>query len=198
MTELIGTVYDAAGDAALWEPFLAKLAQTTGAESAALVVHELGTELHTLAASWMVDPEASSLYQEHYGSVDIWALRGRSKPPGYVCTSETLCMPKELASTEIYNEFLLRYGIVHGMFGVIENDPSRRWGSVSLYRDVSSKQFRVSDLETLNFLVPHIRRALMLHFRVSELKARADSPPLPGPCGVCETVGSQLRSFPAA
>jgi hypothetical protein len=41
------------------------LAQATRAESAALVIHELGPQLHTLAASWMVDPEVSRLYQQH-------------------------------------------------------------------------------------------------------------------------------------
>jgi DNA-binding CsgD family transcriptional regulator len=174
LTELIGSVYDAAGDSALWEAFLGRLAQTSRAESAALVIHETGPKSHTLAASWMVDPEVPRLYQRHYGSVDVWALRGRSKPPGYVCTSESLCMPQELASTEIYNDFLVRYGIVHGMFGLVENTTSQRWGSVSLYRGLSSKEFQTSDLETLKFLIPHIRRAFMLHFRFSELKARTD------------------------
>jgi hypothetical protein len=81
-------------------------------------------------------------------------------------------MPQELAGTEIHNDLLVRYGIVHGMFGLVENDASRRWGSVSLYRDLSSNEFQMSDVDTLNFLIPHIRRAFMLHFRFSELKAR--------------------------
>jgi DNA-binding CsgD family transcriptional regulator len=174
LSELIGSVYDAAGDATLWEAFLGRLAQTSRAESAALVIHELGPELHTLAASWMVDPEASRLYQKYYGSLDVWAMRGRSKPAGYVCTSESLCLPRELAATEIYNDLLVPYGIVHGMFGLVENTASRRWGSVSLYRGLSSDEFQVSDLETLKFLIPHIRRAFMLHFRLSDLKARTE------------------------
>src|ERR1700722_3898349 len=103
LTELIGSVYEAVGDVALWESFLARLAQRTHAESAALVIHERGPELQTLAASWILDPECSRLYQEYYGSVDVWATRGRSKPPGYVCRSESLCSSRELASTEIYN-----------------------------------------------------------------------------------------------
>jgi DNA-binding CsgD family transcriptional regulator len=172
LTDLIGAVYDAAGDATLWDAFLGSLARTTQAESAALVVHELGRGLHTLAASWMVDPEASCLYQNHYGSIDVWAKRGRSKPAGYVCTSESLCPIEELASTQIYNDYLLRYGIVHGMFGVVENDTARRWGSVSLYRGQKSTEFRSSDLEILNFLIPHIRRAFTLYFRLSDLEAR--------------------------
>jgi DNA-binding CsgD family transcriptional regulator len=174
LTELIGRVYETVGDVALWESFLAGLAQRTHAESAALVIHERKPELHTLAASWRLDPECSRLYQEYYGSVDVWAMRGRLKPPGYVCASESLCTSRELACTEIYNDFLVHQGAVHGMFGFLENDPSGRWGTVSLYRGLPGNEFHTSDLETLTFLMPHIRQAFKLHFQFSELKAHCE------------------------
>lgn len=173
LTKLIGSVYDAAADAALWEPFLGELAKASRADSAALVMHHLGSELHTISVAWNMEPDSGRLYQEHYGSIDVWAMRGRSKPAGYVCTSESLCPPKELASTEIYNDFLVRYGIVHGMFGLVENH-APRWASVSLYRGVPAGEFRVSDLEILNLLIPHIQRAFKLHFQFSELKAHSE------------------------
>jgi DNA-binding CsgD family transcriptional regulator len=173
LTKLIGSVYEAAADATLWETFLGELAKTSRADSAALVMHHLGSEVHTISVAWNMEPDSGRLYQEHYGSIDIWAMRGRSKPAGYVCTSESLCPPKELTSTEIYNDFLVRYGIVHGMFGLVENR-APRWASVSLYRGLSSSEFRVSDLDILNLLIPHIQRAFKLHFQLSELRARSD------------------------
>ena len=173
LTELIGSVYDAAGDPAQWETFLGRLAQVSRADSAALLMHNVGRERYTVSASWKLDPEASRSYQEYYSSIDVWAIRGRPKPAGYLCTSESLCRPQELASTEIYNDFLIRYGIVHGMFGVIENNASR-WASLSLYRDLSSNEFQVSDLDTVNLLIPHIQRAFRLHFQLSESAARAE------------------------
>lgn len=173
LTKLIGSVYDAASDATRWEPFLGELAKTSGADSAALVMHQLSRQVQTVSAGWRVEPEASSLYQQHYGSIDVWAMRGRSKAAGYVCTSESLCPSKEMVTTEIYNDFLVRFGVGRGMFGVIENQASR-WASVSLYKGPRSSEFRVSDLETLNLLIPHIQRAFKLHFQFSELKARSE------------------------
>jgi DNA-binding CsgD family transcriptional regulator len=173
LTKLIGSVYDAAGDATLWKPFLGELAKTSHADSAALVMHHLGSEVHTISVAWNMEPDSGRLYQEHYGSIDVWAMRGRSKPAGYVCTSESLCPSQELASTEIYNDFLVRYGIVHGMFGLVENR-APRWASVSLYRGLSSSEFRTSDLDILNLLIPHIQRAFKLHFQFSELRARSE------------------------
>jgi len=173
LTNLVGKVYDAATDAALWEPFLGELAAAFRAEASALVMHHRTTEVHTVSASWNLVPDADRLYQQHYGSVDVWAMRGRSMPAGYVCASESLCSYAELATTEIYNDFLLRYRIVHGMFGLVENDGSR-WASVSLYRGQGSNEFCDSDLEALNFLAPHVQRAFRLHFQFSKLKARSE------------------------
>ncbi|HEV2133116.1 MAG TPA: hypothetical protein VGR47_02530 [Terracidiphilus sp.] len=171
LIDLVGTVYEAAGDANFWESFLGKLAQTAAADSAALVMHQFGHEVHTVSAGWMVDPEATRLYQEHYGSLDVWAIRGRSKPAGTVCTSESLCLHEEFVKTGFYNDFMARYGIAHGMFGLVENTPTR-WASLSLFRSSRAKEFQHFDLEIINFLIPHIQKAFKLHFQLSELEAR--------------------------
>jgi DNA-binding CsgD family transcriptional regulator len=173
LSHLISNVYDAAGDTLLWEAFLGRIAQISHADSAALVMVHVGRELHTISASWKMDPQASLLYQQHYGSLDIWAMRGRSKPAGHVCTSESLVKPQELSGTEIYNDFMVPYGVKHGMFGLIENNTSR-WASLSLYRDSSSTEFRAPDLETIDILIPHIQRAFKLHFQFSQLKERSE------------------------
>lgn len=173
LIKLIGSVYDAAAEPTLWAPFLEQLAKTTRADSAALVMHNLGHEEHTVAASWKTEAEADRLYQQHFGSVDVWTMKAKSKPAGYVCTSDSLFPTRELASTEFYNDFLSRYGIAHGMFGLVEHNEISVAG-ISLYRGLLSGEFRASDLETLNLLVPHIQRAFKLHFQFSQLKGRSE------------------------
>jgi DNA-binding CsgD family transcriptional regulator len=172
VSKLLGSLYDAAADPALWDLFLQQLAQSTGARSAGLVMLDVGQDVLTISRSWEVDPEANRLYEEHYGSMDVWAQRGLSKPAGYVCNSEVLCSLEELATTEIYNDFMARFGVEHGLFGVVENSRSR-WASVSLYRDSSCPAFQDSELQILRFLAPHMQRAFKLHFRFSELSARS-------------------------
>ena len=173
LTKLIGGVYDAASDSTLWGPFLGELAKSCRADSAALVMHHLGHELHEVSDSWNLDPDGERLYQEHYGSIDVWTTRAQSKLIGFACTSECLCPLGELLTTEFYNDFLSRHDIVHGVFGIVERS-SKRWASVSLYRSSHSREFRVSDLRTVNLLIPHIQRAFKLHFQFSELKARSE------------------------
>ena len=171
LTKLIGSVYDAATEPTLWKPFLEQLAKTSEADSAALVMHHFGRDVHTVSASWNLEPEGERLYQQHYGSIDVWAMRARSKRAPRACRSDFLCAFEELATTEFYNDFLFPSNITHAMFGLVEGDASTLAG-VSLYRGATSSEFGVSDLETLNLLIPHIKRAFKLHFQFSQLKGR--------------------------
>jgi DNA-binding CsgD family transcriptional regulator len=171
LTRLIGSVYDAAAEPSRWETFLGDLVNACRADSAALVMHNYGREVHAVSGSWNLDPDGHRLYQQHYGSIDVWTMRAQSKLQGPACTSDWLCPREELVRTEFYNDFLSRYEIVHGMFGLIGHSENS-WASVSLYRGSHSREFGVSDLGTLNLLVPHIRRAFGLRFQFSELKAR--------------------------
>jgi DNA-binding CsgD family transcriptional regulator len=172
LSKLLSSLYDAATDPTLWNPFLKQLAHDTRATSAALVMHDFDHALCTVSSSWELNPEADCLYQEYYHAVDVWAQRGLAKPAGYVCSSESLCLLPEIRTTEIYNDFMARFGIEHGMFSVIENTPSR-FASASLYRNQSSPEFETSGLETLRFLAPHLQRAFKLHLQFSELGSRS-------------------------
>ncbi|HTZ46054.1 MAG TPA: LuxR C-terminal-related transcriptional regulator [Verrucomicrobiae bacterium] len=173
LSGLLGSLYSAAADANLWTPFLAQVAQSTNARSALLLMHNASQGGYTISSSWGVDPLSARLYHEHYSSMDVWATRGLCKPAGVVCNSEELCSREELKTTEIYNDFMRRFGMEYGMFSVIENAQSR-WASISLFREDASNSFETSELELLQFLDPHLRRAFGLHFQLSNLKARSN------------------------
>jgi len=173
LTKLIGSLYDAAAEPTLWEPFLGEVAKTCRANSAALVLHDFGREVHTVSASWELDQCGTRLYQQHYGSVDVWTTRARLKPVGRAFTSESLYPLEELVTTEFYNDFLFRHDIMHGVFGLAERN-ANSWASVSLYRGSLSGEFRASELETLNLLTPHLHRAFKLHFQLSQLKEHSE------------------------
>lgn len=172
LSNLFGTLYDAAADPALWESFLQELARNVRADSAGLVMVDARKDLFFLSRSWNVDPEATRLYQAHYGSVDVWAQRGLLRPSGTVENSEALCAVSELQRTEIYNDLMRRFDIEHGLFCVIDNTQCR-WASVSLYRGRSSTPFQYSENQVLRLLAPHLQRAFRLQSRFSELKNKS-------------------------
>jgi DNA-binding CsgD family transcriptional regulator len=172
LSRLLGTLYDAASDPQLWTPFLENLSRTAGAQSALLLMHNAGQEIYTVARAWQVDPAATRVYESHFHKMDLWAHRGLRKPAGTVCSSEELATRGEIEATEHYNDFMTKFDIEYGMFGVVENSASR-WASVSLFRSRSRCEFQLNDVETLEFLTPHVRRAFKLHFQLSEAKSRS-------------------------
>lgn len=172
LSQLLGTLYDAASDPALWGQFLRLLGEKTGATSAALVMYDAAHQSYALSSHWRFDPEAVRLYGEHYGSLDIWAQRALSKRASLVCTSETLSPSSELICTEIYHDYMTHFGIEHGMFALFENTGSRL-ASCSLFRDSSRGSFQASQLELLRSLAPHVQRAVKLHARFSELRGQS-------------------------
>jgi DNA-binding CsgD family transcriptional regulator len=173
LSGLLSSLYEASSNPAMWHPFLQQLGEKTRATSGALLIHDFEGAKYSLSSSWQVHPELVRLYQGHYHTLDIWAQKGLAKPSGHVCGSQSLCRLPEMRSTEIYNDFMVRAGIEHGIFGILQNNRSCL-ASVSLYRDQSCPEFGSSDLDLLNFLAPHMQRAFKLHVHFAELRSRSE------------------------
>jgi DNA-binding CsgD family transcriptional regulator len=173
LSQLLDCLYDAAANPALWEIFLQKLANHSGATSAALVMHDNSSNLHAVARNWEVDPEGTRLYQQYFGALDIWAKRATGiAMREWVGTSDQLCPFSEFARSEYYNDFLRSIGVAHAAFALLQRSSSGD-EVVGIYRPRRLGQFEESDLDLLRFLTPHIKRASSLHLHISELKARA-------------------------
>jgi DNA-binding CsgD family transcriptional regulator len=172
LSNLLGILYDAAGDPSLWAPFTEKLARRAKSTSAALLVQVFDQGLYSLSNSWQLPETFVREYQEHYHSLDVWAAVALPNPSGYVCTSQSLCPLQQLKRTEFYNDSLALGGIEHGMFALLENNESCL-ASVCLYRNKTGTEFKDSDLQILKFFAPHLQRAFKLHLRFSELRAQS-------------------------
>jgi DNA-binding CsgD family transcriptional regulator/PAS domain-containing protein len=175
LSELLGTLYDAAANPALWEQFLAQLGRSTGATSAVLVIYDSARRSYILSRDWQFDPEARTLYAQHYGALDLWGQlwgqRALSKGENLVCSSEALCPSTEPIDTGIYNDFLTRLGLEHRIFALFENTGSRLI-SCGLFRHAAHGPFDADALALLRFLAPHVQRAVGLHAKFSELTNR--------------------------
>jgi DNA-binding CsgD family transcriptional regulator len=172
LLNLIGILYDAAADPTLWETFLQQLAEIVQADSAGLVMVDARKDLFSVSRSWNIDPEATRIYQAHYGSVDVWAKRALLRSSGTTANSEALCSISELQTTEWYNDFLRRFGIEHGLFSLVEN-AQHRLASISLYRSRSSTPFQYSENQVLRSLALHLQRAFRLQSKFHELQNKS-------------------------
>ena len=169
--DLLGLLYEAAHDDKAWELFLREVAGAAGGESAAIIMHNLRSDLHLVSRQWGLDPEGTRLYGEYYGKVDIWAAKFRCvSSTDWLGASEALCSFHELERTEYFNDFLLRFQVEHGLFGVAHN-VGGAVVNLSVYRSHEAGPFEEREVELMKFLSPHVKRALRLHFEFAELKA---------------------------
>ena len=176
LSDLLGSLYDAAANPDLWDVFLRQFAQPAHANSAAILVHHFKDSRRNITRQFGLNPDDVRIYYNESTELeDAWAANARPRShAGWTHVSESLLPSGLLVRTPFYNECMKRLHIFHGMFGVVEQSGPVT-AVISLYRRKSSTAFDVSELELLNFLMPHLRRAFQLHFRMTELQSRSAS-----------------------
>jgi DNA-binding CsgD family transcriptional regulator/PAS domain-containing protein len=176
LSKLLGSLYDAAANADLWDVFLKDLVDLMHANAAGLLMHNFRGNRHSVLQQFGLDPNDVRVYYDQTSeSTDIWTARARSViQTGWTGISEDLCAADELRSSEFYNECLRKLNIFHGIFGVIhQGDPFL--ANISVYRSARRAGFEPAQLEILNFFMPHLHRAFQLHFQLADLRSRNES-----------------------
>lgn len=176
LSDLLGTLYDAAANPDLWDIFLRGFVQPVHANSAALLVHDFRDSRHNITRQFGLNPNDVRIYYNESNELeDIWAANARPRShAGWTHVSESLLPSDVLVRTPFYNECVKKLHIFHAMFGVVEqNGPIT--AIISLYREKTGTAFDVSELELLDFFMPHLRRAFQLHFRLADLQTQSVS-----------------------
>lgn len=169
--DLPGLLYEGTTDNGSWNDFLRGVANALGGESAAFMFGRPDLGLHLVSHSWGQDPEGIRLYAEHYGKLDVWAEKGQRIPTAeWLGPSEALCSFEELARTEFFNDFLLRFEAVHGLFGAGQS-LGGAFTNLSVFGSRKRGPFEEGDADLIRFLTPHIKRASRIHFELADLKA---------------------------
>jgi len=176
LSQLLGSLYEAAADVGRWEGFLGEFVRVMHASSAGLLMHDLRNNQHSVVQQFGLDPAD---VREYYNQVpeiqDIWTTRARRvTQTGWTGVSGQLCAENELCRSGFYNECLQKLKILHGMFGVIHQDLPFI-ANISIYRSTRLEAFEPPEVEILNFFMPHLRRAFQLHFQLADLRTRNES-----------------------
>ena len=150
-----------------WETFLRNLCDAVHGSAASLISHEFSTHGGGISVTARTAPEALLAYQNEWHRFDPWATSPMigSMTSGTVFSGEQLIGMGEMRRTAYYNEFGRHYDVVQCIAGMIEATP-RAFTCISINRGERAAEFGGSDLNLLNELTPHIRRALETHRRL--------------------------------
>jgi len=101
---LIGGIYDAAFEPALWSDTLIRITDAIGGAQVMMGIHDFATRSIRVIGPRM-DPDHMRSYVDHWGSADILWQRTNRVPVGTVLLAERYMERSELMRTEFYNEW---------------------------------------------------------------------------------------------
>jgi DNA-binding CsgD family transcriptional regulator len=162
ISNLIGDIYDAALDPALWPSVLEKTCGYVEGVSSTLVSQNPVTNSGECYFSWGLDPEAIRLYNEKYIRLNPAILSSiLTSQVGDVESTETLVPYHEFVATRFYREWAEPRGFCDSIWTILEKSATAAAG-VSILRDRRQGLADDAARRRLGLLSPHFRRAVAI------------------------------------
>lgn len=170
--EFISDLYSAAVDVNGWMGFGGRLSEIMEAQKSVIIFPHV-KEFMVLSQNGFSN-DSDDLYINYYNKIDIWKNAALNNPYFKAFLGQDFVSPKELRSSEFYNDFARPRGMHHvaGFVASIGKDHDQIFG-IAVHREVKAKPFDEIHRQRLNELLPHIQRALQIYFHVSHLERRA-------------------------
>ena len=160
LTQLIGHIYDAALDGALWPDVLARIGVFLGGEAGGLLSKDAVSKAGTAHFTFGVDPHYVQLYNETHSRCDPVATLPFFDAE-QVVTIPDLVPYDEFRRERFFQEWMRPQGLVDAANSVLEKSAS----SCSFITILRSEACGVVDDEMLRrmaLIVPHVRRAVLI------------------------------------
>ncbi len=170
--DVIEHVYSAALDGERWPLALTALADLVGGVDATLDARgEVYTQPLFFAAGNRLPRLEVENYLNHYARISPRIPYIQTLASGSVCHDYDFISERQIDRNEFYSDFLGPGGLRYVAAGVLINRPGNL-SAVAVHRSPSQGQPDASDLSILRRLVPHVTRALDLHFRLEKQDGR--------------------------
>ncbi len=157
-TDLIGTIYDAAAEPALWHEVIARLVRKTGARSGIFYDHNKVTRQASILGAEGFDPHYLRAYEQYYAALDPWHRHGETRPVGEIRQTASMLSDAELRRTEFYQDHLRPQGLFYAMGGPVERSRTRM-AVFGIQGSYENGVFAPGAEALARNLVPHLRRA---------------------------------------
>jgi DNA-binding CsgD family transcriptional regulator len=178
-TELIGDIYDCAADPNVWQSLLSLLCEFERGNAALLGSQNPVTHAMRIRTAVKVPAGYLRSYAKRFARCDAWAAQSTE-----ACRPGTIWMEDVGAHAELedgsggfYRDWLQPQGISHLLRAVVGHrdpknpaDPSVIW--IAIGRNNEAGPFSDRDRETLEAILPHLRRVLEIHATVDRLRAQ--------------------------
>jgi DNA-binding CsgD family transcriptional regulator len=165
LSGLIGYVYDAAIDPALWAGVGPRVARTLDSPSSALFVKDPhGTRWVSRTANFSDDFARD--YERYYHRVDVRANGLAARAMGKVFVGRELIADADLLRTEFYQDYARKtqsFRLVGSVFAIGDG----LVGVLGVHRPEGAAAYTGEDKQDIRMFLPHLTRALQMRRRLA-------------------------------
>lgn len=170
--DLIDLIYDSVAETSRWSVFLEAFVRATNGKRGTLLLNTPENSGWRFVCFYGWSEEDSQLYAARYAAIDPWRVGAEQSAEGEVRTSHQLCSQEELEESRAYREFYGPRGCDCGFGGVFLRVGSTQ-SAISMQRAKNEQGLcGERELSILRPLMPHLRRAALLHGEVASLRAQ--------------------------
>lgn len=158
---LIGDIYDAALDPALWPSVLKQSCAFVGGVMANLFTQDAVKKSANRFYSWGDNPHYTQLYVEKYAALNPLFPAGMFFPVGGILSQIDIMPHKELRESRFYKEWMKPQGYIDMVGGILDKSAT----SVAPLSVIRHERNGYVDDEArgrMGAVVPHIRRAILI------------------------------------
>ncbi len=178
--ELIGFIYEGPLQDKPWRSFLPALRRALDAQVVSLVLRPpaagdrgviLNCQRSETGEDDLADPSdwEAMTYQEQFFAIDPFV----NLPPGKVVTQRELIPDDELLVSDYYLNYLKPIGLFH-ILGVDTVEPDGMQARLRIARRPDEPAFDDQHKHFCERLLPHLRRAIQIHARLSRTESERD------------------------
>lgn len=166
---LIDLIYDSVADASRWSAFLDGFSKAVRTPRCALLIHDT-ERLEFGVVRWHGwSDDDIRIYEDNYGAIDPLGVGAQRLGIGEVGPDTLACPREEFEASIAFREFYQPRDCIHGMGGAILVTPSGR-SVISAFRGAADGPFGETELSALRSLMPHLKRAALLHGEIGSLR----------------------------
>ncbi len=171
---MIGQVYAAALDGALWADALTAVAERLGATGATLEIIDKKAATPAFFQGAGLPDHGIQDYLDHYAAICPRLRHINRHPSGHIAHDRLLITEAEMDRDPFYADFLRRDDFRYFISGTLRND-DRCFSLITAQRLAGQGHVDTDDIAVLGHLLPHVGRALDLHMRLRARHRQVES-----------------------
>ena len=161
LSALIGSIYDAVLEPALWTGVVERTGKFVGGVGASIFRQDSVRKIGNSYYHSGIDPRFERLYFEKYIKFDPLSAAYLTLKVGDVSSSSIIIPPAEFFETRFYREWARPQGLVDNVFAILERSPT----SIAAFIVFRHERDGLADddaRQLLGLIAPHLRRAVLI------------------------------------